>query len=151
MSRNQAKGIYMKYVFESELNCKILSSFWQILSAPFHRSSKRWNLLFSQWERWAPLLFFNREPDLVNKKDLEAVEQINRKFFRADHETSIPAFNEQNLRLLEQIFSTAVFQAPLCRDLDLMVSPILKQMSKTILKFHDQISSILVFNKCNGR
>ena len=96
--------------------------FFQILSAPFHRSLKRWNLLFEQWERWAPLLFFNREPELVNKKDLEAVEVIRRKFFRPDHETyKPPAYNEGNLRLLEQIFSVAVFQAPLCRDIELLV------------------------------
>lgn len=91
------------------------------MSAPFHRSSKRWNLLFEQWDRWAPLLFFNREPDLVSKKDLEAINEIRRKFFRSDHVTSIPTFNKQNLKLLEQIFSVAVFQAPLCRDIQLMV------------------------------
>ena len=58
----------------------------------------------------------------VTKKDLEAVESIRRKFFGPNHETSIPSFEEQNLRSLEQIFSAAVFQAPLCRDLDLMVN-----------------------------
>ena len=105
----------------SRLYLMEIKQIFQIMSAPFHRSSKRWNLLFEQWDRWAPLLFFNREPDLVSKKDLEAINEIRRKFFRSDHETSIPTFNKQNLKLLEQIFSVAVFQAPLCRDIQLMV------------------------------
>ena len=38
-----------------------------ILSAPFHKSAKRWRLLFKGWDKWAPQLFFNRETELVNK------------------------------------------------------------------------------------
>ena len=56
----------------------------------------------------------------MNKLFQKAVAEINLKFFGVESKGSIPDFNEHNLRLLEQIFSTAVFQAPLVRDLDLM-------------------------------
>jgi len=39
-----------------------------------------------------------------------------------DAKDDIPDFNEQNLKLLEQMFSTAIFQAPLLKDLELMAS-----------------------------
>jgi hypothetical protein len=72
----------------------------------------------------------------IKKKDIDAADAIRRKFFGVDHETSIPAYNEQNLRLLEQIFSTSVFQAPLCRDLDLMVIPLLRSIAPNYVIKH---------------
>ena len=52
-----------------------------ILSAPFHKSPKRWDLLFRQWDLWAPQLFFNRETDLVTETDKSCVRQIRERFF----------------------------------------------------------------------
>jgi hypothetical protein len=56
----------------------------------------------------------------------EASDKVLSKFFwnssDLDDENHIPDFNEQNLKLLEQMFSTAIFQAPLLRDLELMVN-----------------------------
>ena len=52
-----------------------------ILSAPFHKSPKRWNLLFQQWETWAPQLLFNRETDLITNEDREFVNKVRERFF----------------------------------------------------------------------
>ena len=72
----------------------------------------------------------------------EAIDEISRKFFGIESKSSIPDFNEHNLRLLEQIFSTAVFQAPLCRDLDLMVRLIFHFLEY----FKNLIYYIILFN-----
>ena len=52
-----------------------------IVTAPFHKSSKRWELLFRQWEKWAPQLFFNRETELITENDIEAVDKVFEHFF----------------------------------------------------------------------
>eukprot|EP00095_Tigriopus_kingsejongensis_P006873 maker-scaffold605_size125465-snap-gene-0.25 protein:Tk06873 transcript:maker-scaffold605_size125465-snap-gene-0.25-mRNA-1 annotation:"esterase fe4" len=88
-----------------------------ILSAFFHKSQRRWDLLFNQWEIWAPQLLFNRESDLVTKADQSCVSQIKEKFFPGE---GFPARSESNLKRLEQLFSLAIFQAPLRKDLDLL-------------------------------
>jgi hypothetical protein len=44
-----------------------------IFSAPFHKSHKRWNVFFEQWDKWTPLMFFNRETDLISNEDAEVV------------------------------------------------------------------------------
>lgn len=88
-----------------------------ILSAPFHKSQRRWDLLFSQWERWAPQLFFNRETDLITTSDQSCVSQIKEKFFPGE---PFPSRTDINLKRLEQLYSLAIFQAPLDRDLRLL-------------------------------
>jgi hypothetical protein len=42
-----------------------------IYSAPFHKSSKKWNLFFEEWEQWSPLLLFNRETDLIGEPEVQ--------------------------------------------------------------------------------
>ena len=42
-----------------------------VFSAPFHKSHKRWNLFFEEWNKWSPLMFFNRETDLILKEDVQ--------------------------------------------------------------------------------
>ena len=90
-----------------------------IISAQFHKSRKRWDLFFKQWSTWAPQLFFTRESDLVTEADKSCVNKIRQKFF--NNLDSVPDLNESNLRKMEQILSTAIFQAPLSRDVDLLV------------------------------
>lgn len=92
-----------------------------ILSAPFHKSPKRWNLLFQQWDTWAPQLFFNREADLVTESDRLCVAKIKDKYFNVAEDKKIPDCTDGNLRSLEQIFTTSIFHAPLARDLKLLV------------------------------
>ncbi|TRY70685.1 hypothetical protein TCAL_10027 [Tigriopus californicus] len=88
-----------------------------ILSAPFHKSQRRWDLLFTQWEQWAPQLFFNRETDLITESDQSCVSKIKERFFPG---AGFPPRNDLNLKRLEQIYSLAIFQAPLARDLKLL-------------------------------
>ena len=52
-----------------------------ILSAPFHKSSKRWKLFFRQWDKWAPQLFFNREAELITESDVAIVDRAFRHYF----------------------------------------------------------------------
>ena len=98
-----------------------------ILSAPFHKSPKRWDLLFRQWDVWAPQLFFNRETDLVDEADRSCVRQVREKFFpdstgKSGEVSLIPPFNDANLRRLEQLFTLAIFLAPLQKDIKLLHS-----------------------------
>jgi len=44
-----------------------------ILSAPFQRYRRQLDILTSDWDTWAPLLFFGRERDLVGDKEAEIV------------------------------------------------------------------------------
>ena len=42
-----------------------------IYSAPFHKSTKKWNLFFEEWDKWSPLLLFNRETDLISDVEVQ--------------------------------------------------------------------------------
>ena len=90
-----------------------------VLSAPFHRSQRRWDFLFRHWDTYAPQAFFGREADFVTEEDRETVAEIRRKYFSGE-EDRVPAHNESNLRGLERAFSAAVFRQPLRRDLELL-------------------------------
>ena len=103
-----------------------------ILASQFHRSSRRWRMLFNNWDIWAPHLFFNRETDLVSLEDIEKAGKIRDKFFpaassadkedNANNNMNMPKLNETSLRTMEQIFSTAIFHAPLVKDIGLLMA-----------------------------
>ncbi len=40
-----------------------------VLSAPFHRGSRRWANLFRHWDAYAPQVFLNREVDLPSQEN----------------------------------------------------------------------------------
>ena len=52
-----------------------------IISAQFHKSPLRWNFFWNEWERWAPMILFNREANLVTEQDREKVMKAREKFF----------------------------------------------------------------------
>ena len=58
-----------------------------ILSAQFHKSPQRWNLLWNDWERWGPLILFNREADLITEKDREKIMIAKEKFFNIQNDS----------------------------------------------------------------
>ena len=115
-----------------------------IVTAPFHKSQRRWNLFFSQWNKWAPQLLFNRETDLITETDISVADEIFEHFFPEEGKTSdsndgitsssrliqeridekrkfIPSYTAANLKKMEEIVSTAWFHAPLQNDLDRLV------------------------------
>jgi len=93
-----------------------------IFSTTFLRSPRRWRMLFDQWNHWAPLLFFNRETDLISSDDISKSEAIKQRFFpeAINNRTPIPTMNENSLKKLELLFSTAIFQAPMLKDMSLL-------------------------------
>ena len=42
-----------------------------IYTAPFEKSKRRWNLFFDEWDKWSPLLLFNRESDLISNLEVD--------------------------------------------------------------------------------
>lgn len=56
-----------------------------IITAPFLKSQKRWNLFFQDWKKWAPQLLFNRETDLINENDISLVDKIFEHYFPIEH------------------------------------------------------------------
>ena len=56
----------------------------------------------------------NRETNLTQDEDKKFVRKIQSKTFNND--PKIPLHNEENLKKLEEIFSTAFFHAPLIKD-----------------------------------
>ena len=40
-----------------------------VLSAPFHRSRRRWAQLFRRWDDYAAQVFLNREVDLLTQEE----------------------------------------------------------------------------------
>ena len=55
-----------------------------ILSCQFEKSPNRWNMFFNKWDRWAPLILFNREFDNVTLEDITKAALIRSKFFPED-------------------------------------------------------------------
>ncbi len=133
-----AKGVPVMAGFTSEEGL--------ILASQFYRSSRRWRMLFNNWDVWAPLLFFNRETDLVTLDDIEKVAKVREKFFPHtvtnglnDHgsdqdgglakvvlsnpatKNSVPKLQESSLKTIEQIFSTSIFHAPMAKDMQLLM------------------------------
>ena len=51
------------------------------MSSQFEKSPRRWRMLFENWEKWSPLLLFNRETDLITSEDIFEVNSIREKFF----------------------------------------------------------------------
>ena len=58
-----------------------------IISAQFHKSPLRWNFFWNEWERWAPMILFNREANLVTEQDREKVMKAREKFFSEQNDT----------------------------------------------------------------
>ena len=77
-----------------------------IMSAPFHQDSCRWNLLKRQWNIWAPLLFLNRERDLVTEKDIDCGKDIKDFYFGEDTQSSELKYSPENLTKLQQIYTS---------------------------------------------
>ena len=90
-----------------------------IYTAPFQKSAKKWRLLFSEWEKWAPQVLFNRETDLITEGDIKIVNAVYDHLFKSRE--VMPKFSDENLQKLEQIFSTIVFHAPFLNDIEKMV------------------------------
>lgn len=74
-----------------------------IFSSQFLKSPRRWRMLFNNWDHWAPLLFFNRETDLITLNDVEKCSKIKDKFFaRAEGKNSVPSMKGKFLKKLGQ-------------------------------------------------
>ena len=54
------------------------------LASQFHKSPRRWTMLFQNWRKYAPLLFFNREVDIITEEDITKVNLIKNNFFSED-------------------------------------------------------------------
>ena len=52
-----------------------------IFTAPFYKTSKRWKLLRKKWTQFAPLLFLNREQDLLTEADRKLATEIGDFYF----------------------------------------------------------------------
>lgn len=125
-----------------------------ILSAPFHKSERRWNVLMGDWATWAPHLFFFRETDLITREDIEAAEKVYDRFFgrggsssqssdgrgsqgsssKFEAAESAPAsasYSERNLKVLEDLFTVSYFHAPFYRDFDLLA-----ELGVTLYGYH---------------
>ena len=70
-----------------------------IISAQFHKSPLRWNFFWNEWERWAPMILFNREANLVTEQDREKVMKAREKFFSVQNDT-IPKISGKGPSLL---------------------------------------------------
>lgn len=74
-----------------------------IFSTQFLKSPRRWRMLFNNWDHWAPLLFFNRETDLITLNDVDKCSKIKDKFFaRAEGRNAVPSMKGK--------LSTSIFQ-----------------------------------------
>jgi len=91
-----------------------------ILSAPFHKSAKYWELLRSDWEGWAPLIFLGRERDLVTDADREIAKEIAEFFFGAGVDISKLDGDDETLEKLTKIFSMSYFQSGFDKDSKLL-------------------------------
>ena len=66
-------------------------------------------MLFQNWRKYAPLLFFNREVDIITEEDITKVNLIKNKFFSEDTNNKPPAikgtYNIQLFRIRSLILS----------------------------------------------
>ena len=69
-----------------------------IITAPFHKSQRRWNLFFRQWYKWAPQLLFNRETDLITETDITVVDNIFEQYFPTENASKIERSSFPNER-----------------------------------------------------
>ena len=92
-----------------------------VFSSQFHRYPRRWRMLFNNFTFWAPHLLFNRETELINTEDKKKSVTIKDKFFPMDSPDQVPPMHEGTHRTMEQLFATAVFQAPMVKDTKLLV------------------------------
>ena len=91
-----------------------------IMTAPYYKDRKRWELLTRQWDMWAPLLFLGRERELITDKDRDAVREIARFYFGENNDMAELPRTEENLRLLGRIYSMAYFFSGADQDTKLL-------------------------------
>merc|ERR1711892_271605 len=87
-----------------------------ILTAPFYNSSKRWNLLRQNWTEWAPLIFLNRERELLTDADKEIAKEIGEFYFGRDVDISSLAGEVKTWAKLTEIYSMAYFHSGFDQD-----------------------------------
>merc|ERR1719320_296327 len=80
-----------------------------ILTAPFYKTSKRWNLLRKKWSEFAPVLFFNRERELLTDEDKKIATEIGEFYFGAGVDISNVEGNEESLEKLTEMYTMAWF------------------------------------------
>ena len=91
-----------------------------ILSAPFYKSSQRWDLLRTDWQSWAPLVLFGRERDLTREEDREVARDIGR-FYYGDQAdiASLPSDGE-TLGKLTRMYTMSYFYSAADHDARLL-------------------------------
>ena len=80
-----------------------------IFTAPFYKTSNRWNLLRKKWTEFAPLLFLNRERDLLTDADREITSEIRDFYFGSDVDISNVEGNDEALGKLTEMYTMAWF------------------------------------------
>ena len=93
-----------------------------VFSSQFHRYPRRWRMLFDNFNHWAPHLLFNRETELITTEDKKKSVTIKDKFFPTESPDQVPPMHEGTHRTMEQLFATAVFQAPMIHDTKLLAA-----------------------------
>merc|ERR1719318_1290678 len=68
-----------------------------ILTAPFYKARKRWDVLRKNWEEWAPLLFFNRERELITDDDKAIAKEIGDFYFGKEVDISMLEGKDETL------------------------------------------------------
>lgn len=91
-----------------------------ILSAPFYKTLKSWELLRSDWEEWAPLIFLGRERELITDADREIAKKIGEFYFGDGVDISKLEGDEETLAKLTQIYSMAYFLSDFDHDSKLL-------------------------------
>ena len=91
-----------------------------ILTAPFYKNKKWWSLLRKDWEEWAPLLFLNRERELITDADREIAKDIGEFYFGKGVDISTLEGNEENIAKLTQMYSMAYFHSGFDEDSKLL-------------------------------
>ena len=87
-----------------------------ILTAPYYKERRRWELLTQQWAQWAPLLFLGRERELITDMDRDAAGDIARFYFGEETDLTELPRTEENLKLLGRIYSMAYFYSGADQD-----------------------------------
>ena len=90
------------------------------MTAPYHKEAKRWELLTRDWEEWAPLIFFNRERELIQDSDREAAASIAQFYFGEDVNMETLERTEENLAKLGRIYSMSYFYSGADTDIRLL-------------------------------
>ena len=93
-----------------------------IMTAPYHKEHRRWELVTRDWDQWAPLIFFNRERELITESDQAAAASIAQFYFGDNVDMSSLARTPGNLVKLGRIYSMAYFYSGADHDVRLLSS-----------------------------